>query len=187
MGGGGRGCRPCRRLDLTAYDLGVRRDTSVDVQRRWRDEAARRLQHGERYGVVLAVGLNDGVAEGGRPRVDRDAGLAAMAGVLDDARAAAWPTLVVGPPPVADPVESARAAELSAGMAEVCGVRAVPFVDTTGLAADPVWVQEVAAGDAYHPSTRGYARLAALVQPAFDRWLSEVAATPRSFPGGAGR
>ncbi len=45
-------------------------------------------------------------------------------------------------------------------------------MSTTGLAADPVWVAEVAAGDAYHPSTRGYARLAALVEPAFRRWVA---------------
>ncbi|MDP9428391.1 MAG: hypothetical protein M3Q47_05685 [Actinomycetota bacterium] len=49
----------------------------------------------------------------------------------------------------------------------------VPFVDTTGLALDPVWVAEVAAGDAYHPSTRGYGQLAALVEPVFARWLGK--------------
>ncbi|MGA9693442.1 MAG: hypothetical protein WBR33_18770 [Pseudonocardiaceae bacterium] len=33
-------------------------------------------------------------------------------------------------------------------MAQVCTSRAVPFVDVTaGLGADPVWRQEVAAGD----------------------------------------
>jgi acyl-CoA thioesterase-1 len=40
-----------------------------------------------------------------------------------------------------------------------------------------VCVAEVGAGDAYHPSTRGYARLAALVEPVFLRWLSERVAT----------
>jgi hypothetical protein len=57
-------------------------------------------------------------------------------------------------------------------MAGVCAGRAVPFVHTTGLADDAVWVAEVAAGDAYHPSTRGYARLAALVEPVFRRRLA---------------
>jgi acyl-CoA thioesterase-1 len=36
-----------------------------------------------------------------------------------------------------------------------------------------VWVAELATGDAYHPSTRGYARLAVLVQPVFLQWLAE--------------
>ncbi len=159
--------------DLTAYALGVRRDSSVDVARRWLAETGWRLRNGDRYGVVLAVGLNDVVLQDGRSQVSPERSLAAVAEVLDGASARGWPALAVGPPPVSDAQESARAAGLSATMASSCAARSVPFVDTTGLAADPVWVAEVAAGDAYHPSTRGYARLAALVEPVFQRWLAE--------------
>ena len=158
--------------DLTAYPLGVRRDTLVDVARRWPAETERRLEDGDRYGVVVAVGLNDVVLEDGRRRVARERSLAALAEVLDGAAARRWAALVVGPPPVSEAGESARAVDLSAGMAGVCAGRAVPFVDTTGLADDAVWVAEVAAGDAYHPSTRGYACLAALVEPVLLRWLA---------------
>ena len=158
--------------ELTAYGLGVRRDTSVDVARRFLAEASWRLRDGNRYGVVVTVGLNDVVLADGRRRVPRERSLAALAEVLDGAAARGWAALVVGPPPVSQADESARAADLSAGMAAQCAARAVPFVDTTGLADDAVWVAEVAAGDAYHPSTRGYARLAALVEPVFLRWLA---------------
>ena len=158
--------------ELTAYGLGVRRDTSVDVARRFLAEASWRLRDGNRYGVVVAVGLNDVVLADGRRRVPRERSLAALAEVLDGAAARGWAALVVGPPPVSQADESARAADLSAGMAAQCAARAVPFVDTTGLADDAVWVAEVAAGDAYHPSTRGYAHLAALVEPVFLRWLA---------------
>ena len=158
--------------DLTAYGLGVRRDTSVDVARRSPAEASWRLRDGDRYGVVVAVGLNDVVLEDGRRRVARDRSLAALAEVLDGAAARGWAAMVVGPPPVSEAGESARAADLSAGMARLCEARSVPFVDTTGLADDAVWLAEVAAGDAYHPSTRGYARLAALVERVFVRWLA---------------
>ncbi len=159
--------------ELTAYALGVRRDTAVDVARRWLAETSWRLKDGDRYGVVLAVGLNDVVLQDGRPRVSPERSLAAVAEVLDGASARGWPALAVGPPPVSDAQEGSRAADLSAGMASSCAARSVPFVDATGLAADPVWVAEVAAGDAYHPSTRGYARLAALIEPVFQRWLAE--------------
>ena len=158
--------------ELTGYGLGVRRDTSVDVARRFLAEASWRLRDGNRYGVVVAVGLNDVVLEDGRRRVARERSLAALAEVLDGAAARRWAALVVGPPPVSEAGESARAADLSGGMAGVCAGRAVPFVETSGLADDAVWVAEVAAGDAYHPSTRGYARLAALVEPVFLRWLA---------------
>ena len=168
--------------NLTVYDLGVRRDTSVDVARRWVAETSWRLREGDRYGVVVAVGLNDVVLEGGRPRVPPERSIAALTGVLDGAAARGWPALAVGPPPVADAGESSRAAALSAGMAVACAARAVPFVDATALARDPVWVAEVATGDAYHPSAVGYARLAALVEPAFVRWLGGLV-TPSSGGG----
>ena len=169
--------------ELTAYGLGVRRDTSVDVARRFPAEVSWRLRNGDRYGVVVAVGVNDVVLEDGRRRVARDRSLTALAEVLDAAAARGWAALVVGPPPVSEAGESARAADLSAGMAAECAPRAVPFVDTTGLADDAVWATEVAAGDAYHPSTRGYAHLAALVEPVFLRWLVEHVAP--SSPGAA--
>jgi hypothetical protein len=56
----------------------------------------------------------------------------------------------------------------------------VPFVDTAGPADDAVWATEVAAGDAYHPSTRGYAHLGALVEPVFLRWPAEHVAPSSS-------
>ncbi|SHN80724.1 Lysophospholipase L1 [Geodermatophilus obscurus] len=162
--------------DLTGYVLGVRRDTSVDVARRFLAEASWRLRDGDRYGVVVAIGLNDVVLDDGHPRVAPERSLAALTEVLDGAVVRGWPALVVGPPPVSDAGESARAADLTAGMAALCAARGIPFVDTTGLAADPVWIEEVGAGDAYHPSTRGYGRLAALVEPVLLRWLAEQVA-----------
>jgi lysophospholipase L1-like esterase len=54
----------------------------------------------------------------------------------------------------------------------------VPFVDCGALATDAVWVAEVAAGDAFHPSTAGYRRLAAVVAPAFTAWLVGTVARP---------
>ncbi len=157
---------------LTAYGLGVRRDTSVDVAGRWLGEARNRLRDGDRYGVVLAFGTNDVDEQEGRRRVGRERSLGVLAGLLADARTAGWASLVVGPPPVLDVAASARAADLARGMAEVCARSGVPFVDCGALATDAVWVAEVAAGDAFHPSTAGYRRLAAVVAPAFTAWLA---------------
>jgi acyl-CoA thioesterase I len=159
---------------LTVYNLGVRRDTSVDVARRWSVEAGSRLKDGDRFGVVLAFGINDVDERGGRRRVSRGRTLALLADMLDDAHAGGWGCLVVGPPPVLDPGASARAADLAAGMALLCAERDVPFVDVGRLAEDPVWMEEVAAGDAFHPSTAGYARLADLVAPAVVDWLGRL-------------
>ena len=163
---------------LTVYGLGVRRNTSVDIARRWLEEASRRLQDVDRSGVVFAFGTNDVDEQGGRRRVARDRTLALLAGMLDDAHGADWPALVIGPPPVLDAPARARAADLTAGMAGVCADRGVPFVDLGGLQEDPVWAVEIAAGDAFHPSTDGYVRLAALIEPAFVDWVAGLSGAP---------
>ncbi|GGO21407.1 GDSL-type esterase/lipase family protein [Micromonospora parathelypteridis] len=162
--------------DLTVYNMGVRRDTSLDVAQRWLPEARVRLKDGQAFGVVFAFGTNDVDMQLGQVRVPPDRSLALLAAMLDDAHAERWHTLVVGPPPVQDRQASRRAADLAAAMAQVCAARNVPFVDVTALSADLAWSQEVAAGDAYHPSTAGYARLAALVEPVVLRWLADMPA-----------
>ncbi len=163
---------------LTVYNLGVRRDTSLDIAGRWFGEARSRLKDGDRFGVVLAFGINDVDEQRGRRRVRRERTLAGLADILDDAHTAEWASLVVGPPPVLDAAASARAADLAAGMAEVCAQRDVRFVDVSCLAEDPVWAAEVAAGDAFHPSTAGYDRLAGIVTPVITGWLGELADRP---------
>jgi acyl-CoA thioesterase-1 len=163
--------------DLTAYNLGVRRDTSVDIARRWRSEARERLKDGDLFGVVFAVGTNDVAVHHGRPRVPRARSLTLLADMLDDAHTALWSTLVIGPPSLQDRQDNARAAELATGMAQVCADRTVPFLNVIDqLAADPVWQREVAAGDACHPSTRGYEQLAALVRTMALPWLADLCA-----------
>lgn len=163
---------------LTAYHLGVRRDTTLDVARRWRQEAEVRLVDGDVHAVALAVGTNDVTLEGGCRRVARELSLEALGGMLDDARDRGWAALVVGPPPAADDGHHRRAADLAAGMAQVCRSHDVPFFDPgPALAHDPVWRGEVVAGDGHHPSTAGYARLAAVLEPVLLRWLAGLALT----------
>ena len=162
---------------LTVYNLGVRRDTSLDVARRWQAEARCRLKDGDGYGVVFAFGANDVDLYRDCPRVPLPRSLLVLGEVLDQAQAASWPALVVGPPPGLDGGASGRVAELAAGMAAVCLGRTVPFIDlTAGLAGDPVWERELAAGDGFHPSAAGYRRMAGLVEPAMLSWLSGLSA-----------
>ncbi|HZA19186.1 MAG TPA: GDSL-type esterase/lipase family protein [Pseudonocardiaceae bacterium] len=166
-----------RRQDLTVYNLGVRHDTSVDVSRRWFGEVRSRLKDGDVFGVVFAFGLNDVDVRSGERRVPRSRTLAVLGKMLDDAHGARWATFVVGPPPVADIETMRRIDDLATGMGEVCAAREVPFADVTAaLSCDEIWSQEVAAGDAYHPSTRGYERLAALLKDPLLLWLNDQAA-----------
>ncbi|MFZ0874212.1 MAG: GDSL-type esterase/lipase family protein [Pseudonocardiaceae bacterium] len=77
--------------DLTAYNLGVRRDTSLDLASRWLGEARVRLTDGDLFAVVFAFGINDVDVQLGRRRVPRDRSLAVLAVMLAGAHAAGWP------------------------------------------------------------------------------------------------
>lgn len=161
--------------DLTHYNLGIRRDTSQDIAARWREEAARRLPEDIDGRLVFSFGLNDCIAENDRPRLAPEESLRAARAVL--AAATLWkPTLMVGPPPIADDGVNARAGTLSAALAGLCAETGVPFLDVfTPLAAESVWRTEVAAGDGAHPGAAGYDRLAGLVAswPAWRAWTDQ--------------
>ncbi|WP_054815363.1 GDSL-type esterase/lipase family protein [Nocardia arizonensis] len=160
-------------LAPTVYNLGVRRQTSVDVLRRFLPECEQRLPASRSAGVVLAVGANDATHENGGPRVLPEVTVEALTVMLGEAAARGWRTLVVGPPPLADPAHTARTADLDRRFAELCAAQAVPYVGIhESLCANPTWTREVAAGDGAHPGAAGYEALAELVRPRWRRWLS---------------
>ncbi|WP_346623052.1 GDSL-type esterase/lipase family protein [Blastococcus montanus] len=159
-------------LPLTAYNLGVRRETSVDVLARWEAECRPRLSVGDDRRIVVGVGVNDTALEGGTPRVPAERSVTALAALLDGAVAAGWPVLVVGPPPIADDGQNARIAALDVRFAEICSARDVPYVSVTGpLGASDPWRRQVAEGDGAHPGAAGYQELADLVWPEWEAWL----------------
>ena len=53
-------------LPITVYNLGVRRDTSDDIARRWAAEVGARRVAGSEDRMVVAFGVNDTADEGGR-------------------------------------------------------------------------------------------------------------------------
>ncbi|MEV6217007.1 GDSL-type esterase/lipase family protein [Nocardia sp. NPDC051833] len=150
----------------TAFNLGIRRNTSTDVLRRCWTEIEPRVQTDADQRLVLSFGANDAVEENGAPRVDPDRTLDNLATILDGAHQRALAPLVVGPPPVIDAGEPhlRRVTELAEQMGALCHAREVPFIDVTAtLAEDPIWRAEVTAGDGAHPGSDGYRRLAELV------------------------
>ncbi len=75
---------------------------------------------------------------------------------------------MIGPPPVADPVQNDRIAALDGRFAEA----AFPYVSVfDALLAEPGWMREVRLGDGAHPGAEGYDLLAELVLPAWHAWL----------------
>ena len=151
---------------LTAYNLGVRRDTALDVAARWQAEARVRMNAADAsYGVVFGVGVNDTSEEDGRVRVAPGHAVDALGRMIDGACELGLRVLVVGPPPAGDPAQDERVRALSERFAVLAGERGVPFVETAATLAReaPRWAREVAAGDGSHPAAEGYAALAGVV------------------------
>lgn len=159
---------------LTAYNLGVRRDTSADVLARWEAEARARMGGADAsYGAVFGLGTNDMTVQDGRVRVEAVLAVGNLGRLVGTARELGLDVFVVGPPPAGEPAQDARVCALSARFAALARDRGVPFVDTaTALLATPAWTEETAAGDGSHPAGGGYAALADLVlRGGFLAWL----------------
>ncbi len=157
--------------DVTAYNLGVRRDTSADVAVRWRREARLRLPPECDGRLVFSFGANDCVCDGADdgPRVAHAESLANLQAILE--AAGRWlPTLMIGPGIVADDrAANARIRALSTDYAELCGRMGVPYLEICQLlSASPAWSGEALAGDGAHPNRGGYS----VVADAVSSWRS---------------
>jgi lysophospholipase L1-like esterase len=163
--------------DVTAYNLGIRGNTSADVAARWKGEAELRLVPEHDGRLVFSFGANDGApGVDGRPRVERAASLANAETILGAAHG--WlPTLMIGPAPIADDrAANARLRALSTGYAKLCQRIAVPYLDIFELLlASPTWIEEARAGDGAHPNRGGYAIVAAAVSEwtAWRAWVGD--------------
>ena len=168
LGWVGRVCAAGRRdgRDITCYNLGIRRDTSADIRRRWKREAEMRLPPEHDGRLVFSFGANDCCVGEDGVRVDHARAVANAKDILMAAHA--WrPTLMVSPLPIREPATDARIADLVEALSTLCASLDVPFFNVFHLAAGSMtWANEVAAGDGAHPNEGGYT----IIAEAFRRW-----------------
>jgi lysophospholipase L1-like esterase len=162
---------------ITAYNLGVRRQTSVQVASRWRSEAAPRLETDAHPRVVFSFGVNDTTIENQRLRVDPERSLRSLEAILREAARLGLPAFFVGPAPVVGRRQTDRIASVSTAFAEVCAGHDVPFVDTFAELRDSrVWMEDVSAVDGAHPGAAGYDLLMRVVlSSGWVNWLTAPA------------
>jgi len=154
---------------VTAYNLGVRRDTSEDVRRRLPAETAARWVADCDNRLVISFGVNDTTEVDGAVRVAPERSVANLRGIAEYAAAQGVPLLVIGPPPVADRDQNDRIEALDERFSE----EAFPYVSVFGaLHLERDWMRAVVLGDGAHPGAEGYNLLAELVLPAWEDWLS---------------
>lgn len=157
-------------LDLTAYNLGIRGNTSGDVVARWSAECHPRWAGRRERRLVLSVGAND-VLSGmtmARSRLN-------LANVLDEATNAGIGVFVVGLTPTLDDDLNRRIEALAEAQADVCARRGITYVDCfRPLATHDQWMADLAASpDRAHPGQAGYGLIAWLVlHNGWNDWLS---------------
>jgi acyl-CoA thioesterase-1 len=163
-----------RGLPVTAYNLGIRGETSLQVASRWRAEAMPRLLPDADARIVVSFGTNDTTLDHGVVRVPTTSSLQALASILEEARVLGFAPLVVGPAPIDDSDQNRRIADLSASFAELCDEQDTPFIAVfETLLESSLWMSEVSAGDGAHPGAAGYQTLAQLlVDKGLATWLS---------------
>lgn len=170
-------------LPITAYNLGVRGNSSADVAARFEPELAARVRNeAASYGVVLGFGANDMLVEDNRLRVAPGRSVGTLNRLIDLAQASGYGVMVVGPPPVGEPEEDERIRELSNQFAHVVTHRGLPYAEAARvLSSHDGWRSEAAANDGSHPGADGYAALAEIVLAAgWTAWLEGLGATGAS-------
>lgn len=172
LGWVGRVCarRMAQGAALTAYNLGIRGDTSGQIAQRWWAEARARLSDPAQAALVFSFGAND--AAQAVPEAET---IATARTILTQAAAFA-PTLMIGPAPIADDdAADRRIAQLCSALEHLCqselGLDYLAIHHS--LRHNPAWMSEALANDGAHPDQGGYEALAALVEnwPAWQRWF----------------
>ena len=103
--------------------------------------------------LVFCAGVVDMAAPGGGQPVALDKAMYCLRTMLTEAAPLA-PTLVISPPPVADPTVRRRIAELSAAQAALCAELGLPFADIhAALAASHSYMGDLS--DGLHPGSEG--------------------------------
>jgi len=141
--------------DLTAYNLGVRKDASVRIQHRWKTEAMLRRLPDVPFKLVFSFGVADITND-----VSSEESLAAGVSMLSQAKTMG-DVLVIGPTPVNDQTRREAVTTLSRMQAGLCKRLGIPFIPTIdAMHRSFVYGQALNDGDGYHPVASGYADLA---------------------------
>lgn len=156
-------------LEITFYNLGIRRDTSEDIRRRFKQEISARLEGDFDTLVVFSFGVNDTTIENAALRVSSTRSLENAQMILPDTKNRHL-VLMVGPPPIEDDAQNGRIADLDKALKQLCEEIRVPYLSVIDrLVGEPVWRVEVASNDGAHPRSGGYSILADYILD-WDAW-----------------
>ena len=173
LGWAGRICQDgfSKGFEITYYNLGVRRETSTELRKRWLQEVSYRLPQQYNGRVVFSFGANDTTIENGKTRVALQDSITNLQDILSIAKDL-YPVLVISPPPIDDKEQNQRISDLSKEFASVCNQLNVPYLNVfPELIESDIWMNEVKQYDGAHPRAAGYQVFAEIVQN-WQGWLN---------------
>lgn len=151
-------------LDITHYNLGIRRETSEDILKRWEVECDSRLPQVSENIVVFSFGVNDTVIENGQRRVSLESSIENAKTILLNA-SKKYDVIMIGMPPINDDEQNERIKELDDKYQELCKKLNIPYLSIFNrLVHNEIWKDEVALNDGAHPRDKGYEILADLIK-----------------------
>lgn len=173
LGWAGRICQNAfsKGFDITYYNLGVRRETSHELRKRWLQEVSYRLPQQYNGRLVFSFGANDTTIENGKTRVSLQDSITNLRDILTIAKDL-YPVLVVSAPPIDDKEQNQRISDLSKEFVKVCTQLNIPYLNVfSELIESDIWMNEVKKYDAAHPRAAGYQVFAEILQN-WQGWLN---------------
>jgi len=159
--------------DITHYNLGIRRDTSADILKRWEVECQARLPEISENKIVFSFGVNDTVVEDGERRVSLENSIKNAKTMLQSA-SKKYDVLMVGMPPINDEKQNEIIKELDCSYQNLCNELNIPYLSIfERLVDDNTWRDEVASNDGAHPRDKGYEILANFIKEWNGWWFKD--------------
>ncbi|BCS90073.1 GDSL-type esterase/lipase family protein [Pseudodesulfovibrio sediminis] len=142
-------------VDVTSYNLGIRKNTSTALLDRFEAEASRRKIEDTGFKFVFSFGVADVVHA-----QTTENSVAAAKAILTKAQGMG-DVLMIGPSPTTNEEKNGMINTLSNALAELCTDLAVPFVPVfDAMLHSPTYQRALADNDGTHPAAMGYADLA---------------------------
>lgn len=158
---------------ITHYNLGIRRDTSENVLKRWEAECQARLPEVSENKVVFSFGVNDTVVESGQKRVSLENSIENARKILLKA-SRKYDVIMIGMPPIDDEEQNKVIKELDTKYQVLCNELNIPYLSIyERLVNDEIWKSEVSANDGAHPRDKGYELLASFIKKWTDWWFKD--------------
>lgn len=174
LGWTGRVCSAAHneQLNITHYNLGIRRNTSRDIERRWSQECTLRFTHTSDNRIVLSCGVNDTVIENGKQRVTTEETLENITKILCEAKSIGYTSLLLSPLPTLDHKHNQRLRMLIEEYHELANAIEIPFINVfESLLKNPIYRQALENSDHFHPKSSGYQQVATVIQQQSSWWF----------------